>query len=178
MTIKNTLLALPVVLAAALLAPALPASASGPDAPEGPVYVPVGYACPDFNLGSTWTGGEKAWSKEFLDKDGFVDRIMAHSSGSVVTYINYGSDPLNPVAGKTYTVKMSGSNVRTDYSEGMPTITLTGDNYLSQSGPDVPGGVSTTLHTGRVVFTFDDTTGALEVLSSSGQELDLCAALR
>jgi hypothetical protein len=178
MKTKSTLLALPTVLAAALLVPALPASASGPDVPEAPSYIPVGYACPDFNLGFTWTGGEKGWSEEFLDKDGFVKRIMAHSSGSVVTYINYGSDPLNPVAGKTYTVKISGSGVRTDFGEGTQTITLTGDNYLSLSGPDIPGGVSSTLHTGRVVFTIENTTGALEVVSSSGRELDLCAALR
>lgn len=175
---KSTLLALPAVLGAALLVPSLPASASGPDVPEAPSYIPVGYACPDFNLGFTWTGGDKGWSREFTDKDGFVTRIMSHSSDSMVTYINYGSDPLNPVAGKTYTAKMTGSGVRTDFGEGTQRITLTGDNYLSLSGPDTPGGVSSTLHTGRVVFTFDNTTGALEVVSSSGRVLDLCAAVR
>jgi hypothetical protein len=95
---KSTLLALPAVLTAALLVPSLPASASGPEGPEAPSYIPVGYACPDFNLGVTWTGGDKGWSREFTDKDGFVARIMSHSSDSMVTYINYGSDPLNPVA--------------------------------------------------------------------------------
>ncbi|MBT2551477.1 hypothetical protein [Arthrobacter sp. ISL-5] len=161
-----------------MLVPSLPASASGPDVPEAPSYIPVGYACPDFNLGFTWTGGDRAWSRAFTDNDGFVTRIMSTSSDSMVTYINYGSDPLNPVAGKTYTAKMTGSGVRTDFGAGTQTITLTGDNYLSRSGPDIPGGVSSTLHTGRVVFIFDNTTGALEVVSGSGRELDLCAALR
>lgn len=174
---NNTLLALPAVLAAALLVPALPASASGPEVPEAPSYIPVGYACPDFNLGFTWEGG-KAWSRAFTDKDGFVTRTMSHSSGTVVTFINYGTDPLNPVAGKTFTFKMSGSGVHTEATPEGQTITLTGDNYLTQMGTDVPDGVSTTLHTGRVVFTVENTTGALEVVSSSGRELDLCAQLR
>lgn len=174
---KSTLLALPAVLAAALIAPAMPASAAGPEVPELPSYIPVGYACPDFNLGFTWSGG-KAWSRAFFDQDGFVTRTMAHTTGTEVTYINYGSDPLNPVAGKTFTFRMSGSGVHTEGGPEGQTITLTGDNYLTLMGPDVPDGVSTTLHTGRVVFTFDNTTGALELVSSSGKEIDLCAQLR
>ncbi|MGX9902024.1 hypothetical protein ACW0JT_23375 [Arthrobacter sp. SA17] len=174
---NNTLLALPAVLAAALFVPALPASASGPEVPELPSYIPVGYACPDFNLGFSWSGG-KAWSRAFFDQDGFPTRTMAHSTGTEVTYINYGSDPLNPVAGKTFTFRMSGSGVHTEGTSEGQTITLTGDNYLTLMGPDVPDGVSTTLHTGRVVFTFDSTTGALELVSSAGKELDLCAQLR
>jgi hypothetical protein len=175
----KALLALPTILVAALLAPAVPASAAGSEEPPGPAYIPVGYACPDFNVGYTWTGGQHVRFRELLNKDGSVRGMVTSSSGAEMTYINYGPDPLHPVAGKTFTAKTAGSRVTTEFDEKKFTITMTGrNNWLTLNGPDIPGGVSTTLHTGRVIFTIDAMTGAMTRTSSGGQEIDLCAELR
>lgn len=180
MTTTKTLLALPAILAAALLTPAMPATAAGADEPEGPVYIPAGYACPDFNVGYTWTGGGKIHYKELLTKDGSLrGSVMSSPGATEFTYINYGPDPENPVPGKTFTATSAGSRVTTDYEDNGVTITMSGrNNWLTLNGPDIPGGVSTTLHTGHATFAFDFTTGAVNLVRSQGQEIDLCAELR
>lgn len=173
-----SLLVLPAALVASLLATAGPVSADGNDETNPPAYIPVGYACPDFNVGYTWTGAERVHHRTILDKDGNVVGSVGHTSSSVVTFINYGTDPWNPVAGKTYTARVAGSTYRADYGSGTETITMTGqNNWLTLRGPEVPEGVSTTLHTGKVVFTVDYTTG-VTVESAPGPKVDLCAELR
>jgi hypothetical protein len=180
MTSTKTAFALPALLAAALLAPAMPASAAGTDQPEGPVYIPAGYACPDFNVGYTWTGGGKIHFKELVNKDGSVRGTVMSSPGvTEFTYINYGRDPENPVAGKTFTAPTAGSRVTTEFQDDGATVTMTGrNNWFTLNGPDIPGGVSTTLYTGRVTHAFDFTTGAVTLVESRGTEIDLCAELR
>ena len=180
MTSTKTALALPALLAAALLAPAMPASAAGSDHPEGPAYIPVGYACPDFNVGYTWTGGEKVHYRLLYNNDGTLSGSVMSSPGvTEFTYINYGPDPDNPVPGKTFTVSTAGSRTLTEFQDDGVTITMTGrNNWLTLNGPDIPGGVSTTLHTGRVTHAFDFATGTHNMVSSQGKEIDLCAALR
>lgn len=180
MTATKALLALPTILAATLLTPAMPAAAAGPDQPEGPAYIPAGFACPDFNVGYTWTGGGNIHYKELFNKDGSVRGTVVSSLGTTeFTYINYGPDPSNPVPGKTFTATSAGSKVTTEFEEDAFTVTMTGrNNWLTLNGPDIPGGVSTTLHTGRVTFAFDLTTGAVNLVGSPGQEIDLCAELR
>ncbi|MBT2512226.1 hypothetical protein [Arthrobacter sp. ISL-30] len=52
------------------------------------------------------------------------------------------------------------------------------NNWLTLRGPEVPEGMSTTLHTGKVVFTVDFTRGGVTVVSAPGTKVDLCAELR
>jgi hypothetical protein len=55
------------------------------------------------------------------------------------------------------------------------TFQATGKNVLILFPTDVPAGPSSTLYTGRLVYTVDNTTGVFTVVSSSGRTTDLCA---
>lgn len=156
--------------AAALVAPAQPALAAEP------FILPAGVGCQDFNLGILATGG-KLHTKELVDRNGNVVRIITAGKGVLLTYTNYGSDPEAPVAGESITFRTDGSVSNTVVNkDGSLTFTATGHNGIIMFPTDVPAGPSTTQYLGRVVYTIS-TEGVWTLVSSSGTATDVCAAL-
>jgi hypothetical protein len=64
-----------------------------------------------------------------------------------------------------------------NHPDGTSTITTNGHLVLILFPTDVPAGPSTTLYVGRVVFTFENTTGFTTLQGDKGTATDLCAAL-
>ena len=159
-------------LAAAALAPAQPAFADL----TSPVFLPAGSAC-DFNLEWSWTG-TITHTKEFLDENGNKVRLLSAGKGTLNTYTNQGSDPENPVDGKSVTIRTDGSVTSTVYNvDGTQTVTATGHNGLIMFPSDDPAGPTTTHYIGKIVFNVDPATGVFTLLSTSGQKRDICAEL-
>jgi hypothetical protein len=161
-----------IMFAACTVAAIQPATAQGPD-----FIVPAGLACPDFNLGVSAVGGN-LHTKEFRDKDGNLVRIITAGKGVDLTYSNQGPDPDNPVAGESVTIKTAGSVTNTvPNPDGTLTVTATGHNGLILFPSDVPAGPTTTQYIGRIVYNVDPVTGVFTLLSTSGQQRDICAEL-
>jgi len=159
-------------LAAAALAPAQPALA----ADANRIFLPVGWACPDFNLEFSWTG-TITHTKEFYDKNGNLVRLLSAGKGTVNTFTNYGTKPKKPVAGESITIRTDGSVTETVYNpDGTQTVTATGHNGLIMFPNDVPAGPSTIQYTGKIVYTIG-TDGVFTLVSTSGPFIDVCAAL-
>jgi hypothetical protein len=157
--------------AAALVGPAQPAMAL-----DNPTFLPAGLGCPGFNLQFSWTG-TITHTKEFFDKNGKMVRLLQAGKGVLLTYTNYGSDPDNPVAGKSITIRTDGSVTEYVYNtDGTQTVTATGHNGLILFPNDVPAGPTTTHYTGRVVYTIG-TDGVFTLVSTTGKQIDVCAAL-
>jgi hypothetical protein len=94
-----------------------------------------------------------------------------------LTYTNYGTDPDHPAAGESVTVKTAGSVTKTVFnSDGTSTVTSTGHNGLILFPSDIPAGPTTTHYVGKLVYTID-AYGVFTVISSSGQQRDICAEL-
>jgi hypothetical protein len=133
--------------------------------------------CPAFNLGITWSGGN-VHTKEFTDKDGHVVRIITAGKGFDVTYTNLGTDPAHPVGGESVTVRTPGSvNKAVNNPDGTQTVTATGHNGLVLFRTDVPAGPTTTHYVGRIVYNVDPVTGVFTLVSTTGQQRDICAEL-
>jgi hypothetical protein len=163
-------------IAAAILA-ALTLTAAESAVADEPLILPAGLACPDFNLGISSSGGN-LHTKEFLDRDGNVVRIITAGKGVLLTYTNYGPDPANPVAGTSVTIRTDGSVSNTTVNpDGTQTVTATGHNGLVLFPTDIPAGPTTTQYIGRIVYTIDPTTGVFTLLSTSGSQRDICAEL-
>jgi hypothetical protein len=166
-------LALAVGLAAVALTATQPAFAQD----QEPLILPVGVACPDFNLGFLATGGNLV-TREFTDADGNVVRMLTAGKGVDLTWTNYGTNPEDPVAGESVTVKTAGSVTKTVFNpDGTQTVTGTGHNGLILFPSDIPAGPTTTQYIGRIVYTVDPTTEVFTLLSTTGQEMDICAEL-
>jgi len=159
------------ILLAAFIAPAQPATA------DDSVFVPKGQGCADFNLVLSSTGGN-LHTKDFYDANGNLVRSITAGKGVLLTYTNYGSDPANPVAGKSITFRTDGSVTQTRVNaDGTLTVTATGHNGLVLFPTDVPAGPTATQYIGRIVFNIDPVTGVFTLVSTSGQAVDVCAAL-
>jgi hypothetical protein len=166
-------LALAVGLAAVALTATQPAFAQDPE----PVFLPAGLGCPGFNLQFQATGGNLV-TREFRDADGNLVRIITAGKGVDLTYTNYGPDPVNPVPGESVTVKTAGSVMKTVFNpDGTQTVTGTGHNGLILFPSDVPAGPTTTHYIGRIVYNVDPATGVFTLVSTTGQERDICAEL-
>jgi hypothetical protein len=61
--------------------------------------------------------------------------------------------------------------------DGAQTVTGTGHNGLILFPTDIPAGPTTTQYIGRIVYTVNPTTGVFTLLSTTGQETDICAEL-
>jgi hypothetical protein len=158
--------------AAALVAPAAPAVA------EGPLILPVDTGCPGFNLGFSQSGGI-LHTKEFVDAEGNVVRVITAGKGTINTYTNYGTNPDDPVAGKSVSIRTDGSVAQTVTNpDGTLTVTATGHNGLILFPSDVPAGPATTQYIGKIVYNIDPATGVFTLVSTSGRAIDVCAALR
>jgi hypothetical protein len=64
----------------------------------------------------------------------------------------------------------------TTNADGTFTVQATGHNVVILFPTDVPAGPSTTLYTGRLVYTVDASNN-FTVVSSSGPTTDICALL-
>jgi hypothetical protein len=160
-------LALAVGLAAVALTATQPAFAQE-------VILPAGEGCPGFNLGFEATGGNLV-TREFEDAAGEVVRTITAGKGVDLTYTNYGTDS---VAGESVTVKTAGSVTKTVFNpDGTQTVTGTGHNGLILFPSDVPAGPTTTHYIGRIVYNVDPATGVFTLVSTMGQERDICAEL-
>jgi hypothetical protein len=163
-------LALAVGLAAVALTATQPAFA------QDPFILDAGLGC-EFNLGIKATGGNLV-TREFTDAAGNVVRIISAGKGVDLTYTNYGPDPVSPVAGESVTVKTAGSVMKTVVNpDGTLTVTGTGHNGLILFPTDVPAGPTTTHYIGRIVYTVDLKTEVFTLVSTTGQERDICAEL-
>ena len=148
-----------------------------PPASADEFFLPKGLGCADFNLGITTTGGN-LHTKEWLDEDGNVVRSITAGKGVDLTYSNLGTDPDNPVAGKSVTIKTAGSVTKTVKNpDGTLTVTFSGHNGLVLFPTDVPAGPTTTQYIGTVVANIDPETGVFTLLSTAGQQRDICAEL-
>ena len=165
-------LALSALAAGALVAPAQPAIAE-----DVSFILPAGTGC-EFRLGVSWTGGNLQ-TNEFLDEEGNPVRLLKSGKGTVITYTNYGFKPgRHPVAIDSLTIRTDGSVTETVYNpDGTQTITATGHNGLIMFPSDDPAGPTTTHYIGKIVYNVDPATGVFTLVSTSGQELDVCAEL-
>ena len=83
----------------------------------------------------------------------------------------------NGISGETLALPSKGSIQRTTVNaDGTQTVRLTGNSVLIMFPTDVPAGPSTTLYTGRVVYTVD-ANGVFTIQGSSGPTTDICAFL-
>jgi hypothetical protein len=172
----------PLVLAAALpafmLALTQPAIAQEPvcDPTNGCFPVDSPFAgCPDFTLGLTTSGGN-LHTKVFTDKAGNTVRFFQAGKGVLLTFTNLGTDPNNPVPGKSISIRTDGTvlSVRNN-PDGTQTFTATGHNGFILFPADEPG-PATFVYTGRVVFNVASN-GVATLVSESGTKRDVCAEL-
>jgi hypothetical protein len=132
------------------------------------IELPAGLAC-DFGLRIDISGGNQV-SKEFVDKNGNVIRLLSAGKGSVLSFTNLST-------GATFSTKTGGSVTHTTVNpDGSSTVTTTGHNVIILFPTDVPAGPSTTLYLGRVVYTVDNN-GVFTVRQVSGRTTDICAVL-
>lgn len=150
----------------ALLGYVSPATAADP--PDFVLTFPDGMACNGFDLQiEGWFG--KQHVKEFIDKNGIV-RILSAGTGSTLRYTNLAT-------GETFSSKSNGAVTRVTYNpDGSSMNELMGHNVLILFPTDFPPGPSTTLYTGRVVYTNDADFNST-VLQESGQKIDICATV-
>jgi hypothetical protein len=71
----------------------------------------------------------------------------------------------------------NGSVNKSTTAGNITTFQSTGKNVLILFPTDVPAGPSSTLYTGRLVYTVDNTTGVFTVVSSNGTTTDICELL-
>jgi hypothetical protein len=148
-----------------------------PPASAAEFFLPKGLGCADFNLKITTTGGN-LHTKEWLDESGNVVRSITAGKGVDLTYTNFGPDPDNPVAGKSVTIKTAGSVTKTVRNpDGTLTVRYSGHNGLVLFPSDVPAGPTTTQYVGTVVANIDPATGVFTLISTAGQQRDICAEL-
>lgn len=132
--------------------------------------LPEGLAC-SFPLRIESTGAPNRVFKTLKDKNGNEVKIIAAGQGYDVKYTNLQT-------GASLLVRPSGGSVSvaTRNPDGTTTVRLSGHNGLIFFPSDTPAGPTTTLYTGTVVYTVDQT-GNFTFVSSSGKKTDICAAL-
>lgn len=136
--------------------------------PDFTIELPAGTAC-NFDLEIEGSGGNRH-VREFTDKNGNVVRILDAGTGSALRFTNL-------TTGSTFSTKSNGAVSHiTLNADGSSTQKLTGHNILILFPTDNPPGPSTTLITGRVVFTVD-INQVFTVQEVSGKTTDICAAL-
>lgn len=128
-----------------------------------------GDAC-TFGLAVDGTGGDQRGGHTFVDASGNPVRVIDAGRGSQLTFTNLSSNA-------TFSLRASGAVTNTvNHPDGSSTVTTTGNNVLILFPTDIPAGPSTTLYTGRVVFTVS-AQGVFTLVSTSGTATNICAAL-
>jgi hypothetical protein len=156
------------VAAFALASAVAVATAAPASAQELALDLPAGLAC-DFALHIEGTGDMRI-TRQFTDQNGEVVRVLTAGKGFNLTFTNVEN-------GNILDLPSNGSvNMTTNNADGTQTIQVTGHNVVILFPTDVPAGPSTTLYTGRLVYTVD-TNGVFTVQSRSGPTTDICALL-
>jgi hypothetical protein len=107
--------------------------------------------------------------RTFTDQDGNPVRFLSAGKGFDLRFTNLETEEF-------IEFPSNGSVERTTINaDGTATVQATGHNVVILFSTDVPAGPSTTLYTGRLVYTVDD--GVFTVVSSSGPTTDICALL-
>jgi len=141
---------------------------SGPAMADFSVVFPAGTACA-FDVQVDGSGGNPVY-REFHDKDGNLVRTLTAGTGSALTFTNVAT-------GATLSLKSNGAVTHvTKGPEGVDTYVSTGHVVIILFPTDSPPGPSTTLYVGRVEYTVD-VNSTFNVLRSSGQKMDICAAI-
>jgi hypothetical protein len=153
-------LASAVAVATAAPASAAPAAHGRPDFTL-PV-LPAGQACAGFDVLLAGTGDKRA----IKEHDNGV--LIEAGNGWDLTFTNLSN-------GHSITLLSNGSVNKSLTIGDITTFQSTGKNVLILFPTDVPAGPSSTLYTGRLVYTVDNTSGVFTVVSSSGRTTDLCA---
>lgn len=134
-----------------------------------PIVLDPGLGC-DFKLQIASTGGN-LHTKEFYDREGELVRIITAGKGVLLTYTNLQNK-------KSISFDTSGSVSNTTVNpDGTYNVRASGHNGLILFPTDVPAGPTTTQYTGTIVYNVDPTTGVFTLVSTSGQSVDVCAAL-
>ena len=158
-------------MAAFALASALAVTTAGTASAAAPdifLELPAGSACA-FPLLVEGTGNKQIM-REFTDRNGNPVRTLSAGKGYQLTFTNLAN-------GESLALPSNGSVQRTtSNSDGTSTVQNTGHNVVILFPTDVPAGPSTTLYTGRLVYTVD-ATGVFVVQSASGPTTDICALL-
>ncbi|OOP65312.1 hypothetical protein BMF89_00245 [Arthrobacter sp. SRS-W-1-2016] len=157
----------PLAAIAAILLVAQPASAAASKPPQIQAFsasFPAGVACP-FPLDITGTNGMLT---EITFKNGDFFNV---GKGVLLTYTN-------PTNGESYTVNTAGSVDRfVQNADGTYTVYLSGHNGYVYFNTDATG-PRVIEYTGRLVVTVDSSlANTLSVDFTSGQSVDVCAAL-
>jgi hypothetical protein len=135
------------------------------------VDFPAGIACESFDLRLEGDLNlRRPALKEFYDRNGNLVRILSPGKGTAVTFTNLAT---------TATLELAGNGavqVTIPNADGSQTWAVMGHNVIIWFPTDVPAGPSTMLYVGRVVFTVD-ASGFWTLNSTSGNSMDICAAL-
>jgi hypothetical protein len=108
--------------------------------------------------------------REFTDQNGNVVKVLEAGKGFDLTFTN-------TETGESIAFPSNGSVQRTTVNaDGTSTVQATGHNVVILFPTDIPAGPSTTLYTGRLVYTVD-AAGNFTVQSTSGRTTDICALL-
>lgn len=157
-------------LTIALLAMVIPVGSTSALAQEPDFATfPAGLAC-TFELGFRYESEGNRIDREFYDKDGNLVRFLSTGTGGDLTIKNMST-------GETLTLNGNGSNADVRINpDGTQRVALTGNTILILFPTDIPAGPSTTLYSGRVVYTVD-ADGIYTLIQASGKSTDICAAL-
>lgn len=137
--------------------------------PDFELDIPAGVACAfPLHIEGTLTGHRV--TREFTDPNGDPVMLISAGKGNELTFTN-------PDSAKTLSLPSNGSVQLTRINaDGTSTVQTTGHNVVILYPTDVPAGPSTTLYTGRLVYTVD-ANEVFTVQSSSGPTTDICALL-
>jgi hypothetical protein len=150
---------------ATVFAAAVAVGAAQPASAQEPVNLPAGTAC-SFALSFTLTGGNQ--QPRSFEGGRLVE------AGSTGTLTIQRDDP----TGKKISFPSRGVGVRSvTTSNGITTVSTGGQLLLILFPTDTPAGPSTTLYTGRVVYTVDNATGVFTLKKTAGRQIDVCAEL-
>jgi hypothetical protein len=105
--------------------------------------------------------------------------LAGAENGRPTRLVSAGSTGTVTVAGNGQSISFPSRGVgQTTVTEGDVTTVATGGQLLLALFPtDVPAGPSTTLYTGRVVFTIDNLTGVFTLQKAAGRQVNVCSAL-
>jgi hypothetical protein len=158
------------VASAVALATAAPASAAPATHGRDDVFydLPAGQACADFDVTLAGTADKRA----IIELNNGV--VIEAGNGYDLTFTRLDSNR-EPVS--TVELLSNGSVNKSTTVGNITTFQSTGKNVLILFPTDVPAGPSSTLYTGRLVYTVDNTTGVFTVVSSSGTTTDICELL-
>jgi len=138
--------------------------------PDFTFDLPMGLACPSFDLRLEGFVADSRVSRTFYDKSGNVVRMFAGGKGNVLTFTNLSN-------GASLTLRTGGSVEKIGLNaDGSSTYTAMGHNVVIMFPTDIPPGPSTKLYIGRLDFSIDSV-GIYSLLRKTGYEMDICAAL-